>query len=143
MKSEARRLRRRDPALDDDSLFKRCAPLVHRLWLDHVVSRPMPVMTTAEGDPMVFGKLVFDVVDEAALRSALDRHPDLVAEEEGRYGWAERTPEFTRSLGQIEIVDGRRLVLEVTSRQRAERGRSLLEEAAGDLLRHRSTRFRA
>ncbi len=141
LKAEERRLRRRDAGLDDDRFFRQCAPLVHQLWLDHVVSQPMPVLVTAEGDPMIFGKVVFDVIDEASLRSALDRHPDLVAEEDGSYGWTEKAPDFTRSLGRIEIRDDRRLVLDVTSRQRAERGRALLEGAAGPALRHRSTRF--
>jgi hypothetical protein len=141
LKKEERRLRRRDAALDEDRLFKHCAPLVHRLWLDQVVSRPMPIMVTAEGDPVIFGKLAFDVIDEAALRAALDRHPGVVAEEDGGYGWIEETDDFTRSLGHIQVRDDRRLVLEVTSRQRAERGRALLEAAAGAALRHRSTRF--
>ena len=141
IKAEERRLRRRDPALQEEALFKRCAPLVHQFWLDAVVSRPMPAMVTAEGDPMLFGKVVFDIVDEPALRSALDSHPAIRAEDEGRWGWTQPAPEFTRSLGQIEIRDDGRLVLEVTSRERAERGRSLLEQAAGAALRYRSTRY--
>lgn len=138
---EERRLRTRDPGLDDDTLWRRCAPLVHHYWLDHVVERPKPKMVTAEGDPMAFGKIAFDVLDEAAVRSALERHPDLDSDEDGSYTWTEETPEFRRSLGRVEFRSDGRLVLEVTSRRRGERGRALLEEAAGGALRHRSTRF--
>ena len=141
IEAEERQLRARDPGLDDETLWRRCAPLVHRFWLDRVVSRPMPTMLTAEGDAMAFGKVLFDVLDEPAVRSALGRHPDLVAEEDGSYGWTEEAPEFRRSLGRIEIRADGRLVLEVMSRPRAERGRALLEQAAGAALRHRSTRF--
>jgi hypothetical protein len=46
----------------------------------------MPVMVTTEGDPMVFGKVVFDTVDEAALRSALGSHPAGDVLDTGREG---------------------------------------------------------
>jgi hypothetical protein len=141
VEAEERRLRRGDPGLDDDTLWRRCAPLVHHYWLDHVVARPMPKMVTAEGDPMAFGKIAFDVLDEPAVRSALERHPDLVSDEDGSYTWTEETPEFRRTLGRVELRADGRLVLEVTSRRRGERGRALLEQAAGGALRHRSTRF--
>lgn len=141
VEAEERRLRRGDPGLDDDTLWRRCAPLVHHYWLDHVVAPPMPKMVTAEGDPMAFGKIAFDIVDEPAVLSALARHPDLVSDEEGSYTWTEETPELRRTLGRIELRPDGRLVLEVTSRRRGERGRALLEQAAGGALRHRSTRF--
>lgn len=41
VEAEERRLRRGDPGLDDDTLWRRCAPLVHHYWLDHVVARPI------------------------------------------------------------------------------------------------------
>ena len=141
IKAARRRLLRRAPLTDDDLLFQRCAPLLHRLWLEEVVEAPMPTMATVEGDPMVFGKVLFDILDEAALRSALDRHPALLAGEDGHYDWVEETPDVRRGLGHVEIRADGRLVLEVMSRSRAEIGRSLLEGAAGAALRHRSTRF--
>jgi len=101
----------------------------------------MPTIVTAEGDPMVFGKVVFDIADRAALLAALDKHPDIQSHEEGVYAWLEETRDgLTRSLGHIALEDDR-LVLQVTSRQRAERGRRLPEKAAGDALRHRATRY--
>ena len=98
-------------------------------------------MVTAEGDPLIFGKCIFDVLDERALRAALDRHRELVADPDGGYIWVEDSRDgFTRTLGECELEDGR-LTLNVSSRQRAERGRALLEKTAGAVIRHRATRF--
>lgn len=141
LKKEERRLRRRQPRLGEDGFFKRCAPLIHHFWLDHVVFPPMPTLVTAEHDPMVFGKVVFEVIDRAALHAALDGHPELESDDEGGYTWVEEADNgFTRSLGHIALEDDR-LVLEVTSRKRAERGRRLIERAAEGALRHRATRY--
>jgi hypothetical protein len=122
-------------------LFKEFAPQVHELWLDRVAARPRPSVVTAEGDPMVFGKVVFDVLTEDALFDALDRQSELLADADGGYEWVEESNGgFTRTLGGIAIASAR-LTLEVTSRQRAERGRVLLEKAAGASIRHRATRY--
>ena len=141
LRKEERKLRRRNEALDDDTLFRRFAPIVHSLWLARAAPRPKPRLVTAEGDPLVFGKCVFDVFDERALRAALDRHGELVADPDGGYLWVEDSRDgFTRTLGGITLENGR-LTLDVTSRQRAERGRALLEKTAGAAIRHRATRY--
>lgn len=141
LRKEERKLRRRNGALDDDALFRWFAPVVHSRWLARALPRPKPQFVTAEGDPLVFGKCVFDVLDERVLLAALDRHPDLVADPDGGYRWVEdMRDDFTRSLGHMTL-EGGRLSLDVTSRQRADRGRALLEKAAGDVIRHRATRY--
>lgn len=141
LRAEAERLRGDDPVVDEDRLFRNAAPRFHRFWLEHVVHRPLPTVVTAEGDRMEFGKVVFDVFNQVAVTAALDEHPEIVADEEGHWTWVEESDDgFTRSLGQIRLEDDR-LVLEVTSRARARRGRRLLEQAAGDALRFRSARY--
>jgi hypothetical protein len=141
LKHEERRLRRGDPGLDEDRLFRHCAPLVHHLWLEEAVNPPLPSLVTAEGDPIVFGKVAFDVLDAPTARAALEGLPEFRADEDGTYAWTEDTGDgTTRSLGRITLED-EHLLLEVTSRQRAARGRQLLEAAAGDSLRHRATRY--
>jgi len=90
---------------------------------------------------MIFGKCVFDVLDQHALRDALDRHGELVADPDGGYLWVEDSRDgFTRTLGEITLEDGR-MTLNVTSRQRAERGRALIAKASGAAIRHRATRY--
>jgi hypothetical protein len=80
-------------------------------------------------------------LDERALRAALDRHSELVADPDGGYLWVEDSRDgFTRTLGEITLENGR-LTLNVTSRQRAERGRALFAKTAGAAIRHRATRY--
>lgn len=141
LEKEAQRLRGEAPAADEDRLFREAAPLFHRFWLDHVVHRLPPAVVTAEGDALEFGKVVFDVTDRATLVAALGRHPQIEAGDDGTWTWFEALEDDSlRSLGRMRL-EGDRLVLEVTSRARAERGRELLAEAAPGAVRHRSSRY--
>ena len=141
LRKEERKLRRRDAAVDDDALFRRFAPIVHSLWLARAAPQPKPHFVTAEGDPLVFGKCLFDVLDEPALRAALDGNGEIVADPDGGYLWVEDSRGgFTRTLGGLTLERGR-LTLDVTSRERADRGRALLEKTAGAAIRHRATRY--
>jgi hypothetical protein len=141
LRRERAGVRRRHPGMGEDHLLRLASPLFHRFWLDHVVSPPLPRVVTAEGDIMELGRLVFDVVDADAVRAALAAHPAIHEDEPGHYTWFEEAgDDFTRALGRIALSDDE-LVLEVASRQRAQRGRRLLREAASDALRHRSTRY--
>ena len=141
LRKEARRVRRGAPAADEDRLFRETPPLFHRFWLDHVVHRPPPAVLTAEGDVFEFGKVVFDVADRDALVAALGRHRHIAAEDDGTWTWFEETGEESRrALGHLSLQGGR-LVLEVMSRERAQRARRLLAEAAPDAVRHRSSSY--
>jgi hypothetical protein len=128
--------------LDEDSFFRQAARMIHRLWFDQVVHRPPPHVVTAEGDPVEPGRVRFDVLDEAALRTALDSRPEFEAEESDRWAWLESGDSPRRSLGHLAI-EGAVLVLEVVSRERARRGRELVKYCAGPAVRHRSTRFQS
>jgi hypothetical protein len=134
-----RAFRKKRPDLSDDVFWRLTPPLIHEFWLDRVVHRPPPTIVTAEGDLLELGKVVFDVRDEARLRAALDAHPDLLPGD-GDWAWVEETGTFTRTLGGLRI-EGRRLILEVTSRRRGRDGRRLVLEAAGAAVAHRSTRY--
>jgi len=140
LKEERARLRKEAPEMEDGLFFKLSAPFFHQYWLDHVVYPPLPKLVTAEGDPMVFGNVLFDVLDREKLVAALNRHPQLEPDGERGWSWLERAEDFRRGLGNL-VLEGDRLKLEVTSRERAQRGRRLLEEAAGSFLRHRATSF--
>ena len=139
LRREERKLERRRAPFGEDALFRHFAPILHGFWLD-LFEGPPPRVVTAEGDPMVFGKVLFDVLDEAALGEALDAHTDLVGDAAEGYTWVEEAGSFKRTLGDIKISGGR-LALDITSRERAIRGRALIEEAAGRSVRHRATRF--
>jgi SEC-C motif len=126
------------PELTD--FFKRIGMLFHYCWLEWVALRPLPKLVTAEGDPLIFAKAIFDVQDRETLLAALARHPDLHSEDDGEYVWTEDAPNFRRALGRFIPRDDR-LVLETTSQQRVERGRKLLESLAGEAVRFLVTEY--
>jgi len=136
-----RSLRRSQPDLDDDTLFRHAAVLFNRFWLERVVTpQPLPSIVTAEGDPMEFGKVVFDVRDRPGVIEALERHPEIERDEDAWRWFEDASDGMRRSLTSLKL-EGDRLVAEVTSRQRASRVRRLLEEAAASALRYRSARY--
>ncbi len=131
---------RRSPGEDLTAFFKRVAVLFHWLWLDWVVFPPLPTFVTSEGDPVVLARVVLDVLDRSALVRALASHPDLEDQGDGSYAWLEDAPPGRRGLGTY-VLKEKRIVFETTSRERAERGRRLLEDAAGEAVRFRATRY--
>jgi hypothetical protein len=140
-----RRLRRsvrgKLPRGDEATFFKNVGMVFHDLWLDLVVQRPLPTSVTAEGDEVVLCRTVFDVNDREAVEAALVNHPELERQDDGSYAWlAEKADEggFRRGFGTFVLRKGR-IVLETVSSQRAERGRALLEAAAGPAVVYRAT----
>jgi SEC-C motif len=126
---------------DGAAFFKNIGMVFHDLWLELVAQRPLPTSVTAEGEEVVLCRAVFDVRDRAALETALANHPELERQDDGSYGWlAEHADEagVRRGFGTFVLARGR-VVLETMSRQRAERGRALLEAAAGPTIVYRAT----
>ncbi|MCZ6626010.1 MAG: hypothetical protein O7B35_17570, partial [Deltaproteobacteria bacterium] len=140
LKNAHRSFTRQFPGRDLVAFFKWVGAAFHYLWLKLVAFRPLPKMVTAEGDPLVLAKVIFDVLDRDALVGALASHPALEDHGDGSYAWLEDADAFQRSLGTF-IFQGSRLVLETTSRQRAERGRNLIDEIAGGAAKFRATRY--
>jgi hypothetical protein len=85
--------------------FRSMAPVFHQLWLEQVVLRPLPKIMTGDGDPFVFAKVIFDLLDRDALTTALTSHPDIVDHGDGSYAWLEEAGAFQRSLGTIVVED--------------------------------------
>ena len=140
LKREHRKFQRRFPDADDRTFFKRVGFLFCHWWLEHVVFKPFPQLHTAEGDELVLTKVVFDIVDRHRLHEALEACPSLERLENDLYDWWEDATPFRRTLGTIRI-DAQRLTLEIFSAERAERGRRLVEGAAGETVRYRATAY--
>lgn len=136
LRDRRKRLKHEITAADDARFFKRIGMLFHHLWLDYNVLRLTPAIVTNEGDPMVFTKSAFDVVDRRRVEAVLDAHSafDRSADE---YVWLDVANDPRRILGRIVLSEGR-LILETSSESRAERGRRLLEELLGGALRFRA-----
>jgi hypothetical protein len=136
-----RSLRGKLPRGDEATFFKNVGVVFHDLWLDLVVQRPPPTSVTAEGDEVVLCRTVFDVRNREAVEAAFVNHPELERQDDGSYAWlAEKADEagFRRGFGTFVLEKGR-VVLETVSSQRGERGRALLEAAAGPAVVYRAT----
>lgn len=138
LKRDRRKYLKQFPDADLASFLKRHGMVFNWLWLELVVLRPLPRMMTAEGDPMIFSKSVFDLHDEPALLAALESRDDIEETGDGVFAWLEDDGDLRRSLGTFRI-DGRRLVLETTSRARDARGRGWLADVAPGLATYRAT----
>jgi len=135
LRKEHKRLRRRLPDQDDAAFFKRFGILFNHWWLDWVAFPPAPRVVTVEGDDVSLTKSVFEVRDTGRLKEALERHTEFEKTEPGRYSWRKEVPDGFRSLGTL-TVKGNRLILETMSKERAERGRALLEGIAGEVIQY-------
>jgi hypothetical protein len=125
------------PGKSLSEFFKTMAPVFHKLWLEHVALRPRPKLMTGDGEPFIFAKVVFDLLDrEAAILSLADRD-DIVDHGDGSYAWLEPAGAFQRSVGTMSFEE-KRVVFETTSQKRAEKGRDELSNLFG-----RAVRFRA
>lgn len=118
------------------AILKKLGHLLSRWWLTLVAFRPLPTVVTAEGDPLVFMNVVFDVTDRDRLVAALAAAPQVEQTAPNVFDWFEDTPNFRRTLGTIRLAD-ERLTLETTSEARADRGRQMLEDLAPQALRYR------
>jgi SEC-C motif len=120
--------------------FKRMAPVFHQLWLDQVALRPLPKLITGDGEPFVFAKVIFDLVDRSAVIAALADRNDIVDQDDGSYVWLEPAGAFQRSVGTI-VVEDRRVVFETTSQKRAEKARDGLVNLLGASIRFRAISY--
>ena len=120
------------------SFFRKHGVVFHHLWLNLVAFPKPPKVVTAEGDPLIFCRAVFDTQHLDQVRDAVRGRTDVHALEDGRVVWRDAAEDGVRDLGTWAF-EGQRIVLETTSQERAARGRAWLEALAGDLVRYRAT----
>jgi hypothetical protein len=122
---------------DGDDDLHRCKELgavLHTIWLGTIVAPKLPTCLTAEGDPMMFVTLRFDVRDEQWLRAGLDAEPGLERDGDDTWLWhADKS-----RLGTIRLT-GSQLTLETHSEPRADRGRRLIARIARGAAEYRSS----
>lgn len=129
-------LRQEFPGATDATFWKWCAPqIIHDHWMGSVLDPVLPRMQNTDGEDLVLTRVRFAVTDGPGLERALASIPGVEANEPGRWSWV-TTDERPNpvSLGLFRLVDGE-LHLECNSVARGERGRALVEGAAGDALR--------
>lgn len=112
------------------AIDRELAPVLFQAWLS-CFNRPKPKLANTDGEPLLYTKLVFRIIDHDRLVERLQAAADIEANEEGEYEWSgENQRGEVVSLGRLE-VKSERLFVRVNSLQRAERARTLIEELAG------------
>lgn len=120
--------------------FKTMAPVFHKLWLQHVALPPRPRLITGDGEPFIFAKVLFDLLDrDEAIRSLADRD-DIVDHGDASYAWLEPAGAFQRSVGTMRF-EQKRVVFETTSKKRAEKARDGLPSLLGGTVRFRAISY--
>jgi SEC-C motif len=120
--------------------FKRMAPVFHKLWLEQVALPPRPKIITGDGEPFIFAKVIFDLLDRDAAIRSLAHRDDIVDHGDGSYGWLEPAGNFQRSAGAI-VIEEQRVIFETTSQKRAEKGRDELPSLLGGAVRFKAISY--
>ncbi|MGH9370867.1 MAG: hypothetical protein ACRD15_04990, partial [Vicinamibacterales bacterium] len=140
--TQFRRLYRRHqhkfPNDDSSAFFRKHGMVFNHLWLDLVAFPEPPLVVTAEGDPLIFCRAVFDTWHLDEVRSAIAGQADIRPVDDGRFAWIEASPDGERQVGTWGF-EAQRVAFETTSQARAARGRAWLEALAGDRVRYRAT----
>lgn len=137
-----RRARKARRHLSDRELTREAIVPAHRALRRAYERRRTAKVTlaTMDGETMVLCSAVFDLRDPDGVRRRLAEHPDIDGVDD-RYDWLDR--KGRRQLGRGPLILGtitlgdERLVLETKSKERLERGKLLLGQYLGDLVRHR------
>jgi hypothetical protein len=124
---------------DVQSLYKELPPFFHDAWVSSILDPQVPQLANTDGETIVWTRVSFDVLDQEHVMSALDAMGVLERGDGMAWGWTGSNARGeTVSLGHVKL-DEKRLVLEANSAERAQRGRTIIEEAVGQAARHRST----
>lgn len=129
-----------EPGATSSEFYKELVLELFRAWAQLLVEPPIPRLSNTDGEEMLWTRTHFEVLDAEALRNALDGHKELSRDQdEDTWRWLGRSSGGQEvSLGRVEL-SGAELLLETNSRERGERGRALVEEAAGELVAFRVT----
>lgn len=129
-----------DEVVDDQPIDPRehAIDLFH-LWemsVAEAIGQPAPELVDQHGDRVVLCEAEFRVADGEAMAAALAAHPDWDLDESAEgadrcWNWFEPLEDdFRRLLGRLQL-QGNAAVLKVSSRERLDRARSVLESIAG------------
>lgn len=123
------------PGAPDTAFWRQTPPFLHEVWMSTILDPIVPTLQNTDGEPMVFTHLRFSVLDEAALAAALDGAEGVERDEGLNWSWSGNSAKSKLvRLGTLSLVDGV-LHLESNSVARGERGRALVEAAAGETVR--------
>ncbi len=128
-----------EPGANITAFYKTLVPMFHDIWVGSMLDPQVPDLRNTDDEELVFTRVHFDLLDDAALVRSLGGCAELTADGDGRWYWSGTGSKAKRvSLGVVRRTDGD-LVLETNSVERGSRGRAVLETAAGAAIRYRIT----
>lgn len=131
-----------NPGTPETEFYKELPPIYHQLWLKTYGSSVPKNVKTSDGHEMVISHVYFDVDDPDALIAVLDGKKDLDRPTDDLYWtWLSKSKGGKKHIYGGFQLDGRRLILETTSRERAKKGQTKIKRIAGDLARYRLTEY--
>ena len=133
-----RRHQRKFPADDAGAFFRKHGMVFHHLWMDLVAFPEPPQIITAEGDPLMFCRSVFDTDRLDDVRKTVAAQPSILAVDDARFSLREQAAEGEREVGTWSF-EANRVIFEAASQERAARGRAWLERLVGNAVRYRAT----
>lgn len=142
-----RQWREQGPGGDDTAFFKRMLPVFYGLWADRFLPQSMPEMRNTDGERLALTEIWYEVNDREAAIAFLDRHPEIERKnpQDDELVWVWGAPgtsdglEGSKLLGRFELDREAGLKIEVNSKERAERVRSICGEW-GDAVDHIDSR---
>lgn len=90
-----------------------------------MLAPPPKIICVEDGEPYIIADVVFDLLDRRALDNALAVRPEFVRNGDGSYAWLQDSRESHWCHGVLIVAD-RRVVVQTTSKGRAERARDFL-----------------
>jgi hypothetical protein len=120
----------------DDRFSSYFAPVIAQHYVYNVLLRPPPRLTTTSGDPLLFCRVIFDILDKSALREGLESVKQIRRDEDGSLTWVRGKDKILHATFHFEDD---LLVVETASAPRADAARALVKRQAGSAVRYRTT----
>jgi hypothetical protein len=124
-----------------DEFLKENSWLFNFYWYD-MIQNPAPLnLATTTGEPFLFSKAVFEIVDKSSGMSSLQKIKGFEQDEDD-FVWLDKQKKEGSAtvLGNVEIK-GNKLILSCNSKKRLEKGKKLILENAAEMLIHKVDTF--
>lgn len=140
MRRELNKARKAHPDREDKVLLRKTIPTAQRVLRQAVLAWKPPHIVTTDGEEIVFCEAVFDIDDPEEVRKRLLENQDIEDDKDSLV-WVDHRGRPQLGGGPLVLgtlrIRGQRLILKTRSKERIERGKEMVMNCLGDLVRHR------
>lgn len=131
-----------DPDFTLRNFLKEAGHLFNSFWVESILISKLSDLADINGEPILFSKAVFDVIDENLVIQRLKAAKKLFFEEDpGTFVWTKNAKRGESApLGLITVTQGG-LTLDCISKERLEEGKSLIATHVGSAAAHKADSF--